>query len=1168
MGKSKKSIGKWLNLLLIIGSNFSLLFAQNSLTFTDTLSLKKDTLALQHTHIVPFSISLQKINGAKDTNPVFIPDYTKGKIYLKNPSLTDSIWIVTYRYFVNAMPNVVAMRTTENVTDTLEVVKYVPMIGNNDNVDLLEQGKLRKSGSITRGITVGNSQGTTLNSGMKLQIEGDLGDGLKIVGSITDDNIPIQPDGSTQQISDFDKIFIQLRKDAYFLTIGDFEVQQKGSRFGDIYRNVQGLQVGYNTKKTRIQASGAVAKGKFHTNSFIGKDGVSGPYRLTGKSGEQFFTVLAGSEKVYLNGKLMVRGENQDYVMDYNTAQLTFTPKHIITNITRIVVDFEYTDRFFNRSLLFAQAEHQMLKNKLSLKFSFARDADNPNAPFDNAAAYNAIRDSLALMGDAQGGVVYTSGVTVDTNFSLTQPFYLKKDTLHNGNFYPNVYVYSLDSTVAIYRLFFSFVGVGKGNYTRDPSGVNNYVYKWVAPNADGSPSGEFEPVRPWVLPKLLDVYNLQAKYQISEKWQVYTENALSIEDKNRLSSKGDEDNASSAHTLGIKTENQQIKDSLFFSTDVNYTFVNQKYNNLDRVYKAEYGRIWNFDDARNVRTNEQVVLAKTQLNWKEKIKLQTEWGLRNTGLGKSAFRQVYTLNSTWRKGIQGNYTFTQIRANEDSITRTSQWLRHEGDVFYQWHKVRVGTEIWIENKNERRADTLSQGALSFTDLKPYIRMGGEEKLQLDFSFNYRKDREFFENQYRYKSLAFTHYYKAVWNPSNAFKIQAIGAYRTLTIKDTAFIKTGINTNRVLNANLQTTYTAPNKLLYVNLLYDVTSEQISQRDIRFIQVNNGQGEYEWIDGNGDNISSVNEFVYSNNPLKANYIRVVLPTQVLIPTTKPTLQTSVRWDLKPVFKKSKNPVKETIRNFRAFTTVRIAQNRQRENRLATYWVLGNENDTSLLDMTFNFRQECSFFQNSAVGDLKFGYQNTQSKQFLSTGNETRRVEIGSFSQRVNLDASKSIEVESNLGRRITDAANFPTKNYDIRFFDTNPKINWQTNRKLRFSMGYQYKYKANTNSIQVVDSKVNMHKFILENRWNIKNRNNLNVKVEMVKIGQKQAGDGANFVTNYEMLESLKPGYNAIWNTFLSFYLTKDLELGVTYEGRASQKTETIHTGRVQVRAFF
>ena len=1144
------------------------LFAQNSYPKTDTISLKNDTLFLSHKHIVPFS---EKIENIIDS--CYSANYEKGFLIISQKCKRSNIVIIHYRYFPEPLLSPeIALKKIKFTKDTLDIRQFlIPEdLASNPWQEISETSKLRKTGQITRGLSVGNAQGATLTSGMRLQIEGDLGDGLKIVGSITDDNIPIQPDGTTQQISDFDKVFVQLKKDAFSVTVGDYEIQQKNTRFADVYRNVQGIKVAYNKGKTNAFASGAIAKGKFHSNSLIGLDGVAGPYQLTGKSGEKFFTVLAGSEKVYLNGKLMLRGETNDYIMDYNTAQITFTAKQVITNITRIVVDFEYTDRFFNRSLLFAQAEHTLYKDKIQLRFSYGRDADNANAPFDNRDAYFAIKDTLATMGDATGGLVYTSGAILDSNFNRTTPFYLKKDTIVNGFNYQDIYIYTSDSLLAEYRVFFTFVGTGKGQYKRDISGFNNYVYKWTAPDSLGNLQGDYMPVKPWILPKKLETTDVYLKFQISPKLQFYTENALSIEDKNLLSSKDDEDNKAFAHLSGLKWENIKLKDSLLLTTDISYSFVAQKFNNLDRVYKAEYGRVWNFNEVNSKRFNENIGLARLSLSYKNKLKLQTENGVRQTGTGRFAFRQAYTISSNYSKFLQGNYTYTNILAKEDSIFRNAMWQRHEGDIFYKNKWLKVGTEIWIENKKENIADSTAVGSLLFYDIKPYLRTLENEKFLMDISVNYRYDKEFYDQKLREKSVAYTTFFKMGYTPSEVFRILNTTSYRMLNVLDTIFLRTGLNTNRVLNTNLQTSFIPKNRIVSLNVIYEISAEQIAQRDVQYIQVIPGYGTHEWIDADSNNIQSVNEFVLSNNPLVANYIRSVLPTQRLVPTTKPALQANMRWDLKKTFPKSKNILTETVRNFKTYTTLRISQSKQRENSVAAYIVRlrERENDTALIDMGYNFRQEFTFFQNSTKGDIRFAYQNNQQKQFLNTGAETRGNRVWTFAQRLTLDNNKSIEIESNTGKKFANAVNFSARNYTINYLDTRPQLNWQLNRKLRISGAYQYKNKQNLNDSLFVDSKLFMHKIILENRWNLKNRNNLNTKLELLSITQNNIGDGANFTANYELLESLKPGFNAIWQSTLTYFIFKDMELSLTYEGRTSEGQAAIHTGRAQVRAFF
>jgi hypothetical protein len=55
---------------------------------------------------------------------------------------------------------------------------------------------------------------------------------------------------------------------------------------------------------------------------------------------------------------------------------------------------------------------------------------------------------------------------------------------------------------------------------------------------------------------------------------------------------------------------------------------------------------------------------------------------------------------------------------------------------------------------------------------------------------------------------------------------------------------------------------------------------------------------------------------------------------------------------------------------------------------------------------------------------------------------------------------------------------------------------------------------------------------------------------------------------FQMLEGLQPGKNSTWRVLLQKNLTKYLDLNINYQGRQSETVKTIHTGSVQLRAFF
>ncbi|MEO0895945.1 MAG: hypothetical protein AAFY71_06075 [Bacteroidota bacterium] len=1141
----------------------------------DSISLDfplPDSQLLSHSFLVPFAEQMTNSEGGLIADSLFYINYDKGILYWNSLPQEDGPFLLSYSYFADPPPKKLSIRTYQNVLDTIsrEINPDVIIIPRDPASQYFwpEADNIRKSGSLTQGITVGNNRNLGINSGIQLQLEGDLGDGLKIVGAITDNNVPVQPDGSTQQISDFDKVFVRLSKGGISTTIGDYEVYKRSSLFGNFYRNVQGLQANYENKRGKFQISGAVAKGQFHTNSFMGQEGISGPYQLRGRNNELFFLILAGSERVYLNGQLMTRGENYDYVINYNTAELTFTPKHVITNITRIVIDFEYTEQSYNRSLMTAQMEQNFLKDdRLKIKFSYARDADNPAAPFDTTN-YQAALEALINAGDQD--FVFTTGATlVDPESGLGR--YEQRDTLVNGEIQP-YFRFTTDSLLAAYRVSFSNVGEGNGHYQLDQTVNGANLFVWVGADSLGNLQGNFEPVRRWALPKLLQVADLQTNFELTDKINFYSEVAVSSNDRNRLSTLDDQDNIDLASRNGIRGKNIKLSDSLTAYFDVNYQYVGERYTNLDRLYQAEYGRKWNFDENQE-RTTEQLAQYEFGLNLKNELQVRSEGGWRFTGPGNVSQRQVYEVLSSTPKFIQGNMRYTRIQTNQESLNSSSLWNRLEGDVFLPIKRWRLGNVTWIEDRDDRLGDSIQQSSFRFVDLKPYIRSENLKKLQLELSFNYRRDQGLNEGEWLEKSLAYTAYLSGKWVPHRSFSFQPTVAYRVFQAGDSVFRAQGLEDSRVVNVNMKSRFAPQKKWVFANLLYEVNSEQLAERVIRYIQVNPGQGTHVWLDSlfNNDGIPDLQEFQSAVNPLIADYLQVVVPTRELVPTSRLSLSGLIRWDFRNVIKADSQRWKEIFRQTRITSNLRMTQNKSQNSAFSSYLIdITNPfEDSTLVSASYNFRQEISFFQNSLRGDLRFYYLTNQSKLFLATGDEFRGLDYFGSKLRYNLGGgtknNRSVEVEVRDGGKFVNAPNFAARNYNITFLEIDPQFNLQLNRRIRLSSGYSFASRINRDTIGIEDARVQVHKLIFEGRFNIGDRNNINTQLELVRINQ--VGE-ADLAASLELRQGLQPGNNAIWRVFLTLFVLKNVELGITYDGRVSSEIPVVHTGRVQARAFF
>ena len=389
-------------------------------------------------------------------------DWLNATLQFKKKLPVDSVQI-SYRVF-NQKLNAVAQRYRYDSIKN-NFIAIAPSQKKNADESFLNFGKLNYSGSFGRSLSIGNTQDAVFNSQLNLQLSGYIGDSIQLNAAITDNNIPIQPDGTTQQLNEFDKVLLQFSKKNWEMDLGDIDLRQDENYFLKFYKRLQGLsyQQQYNITqniKGNTLLSGAIAKGKFARNVFEGQEGNQGPYKLQGNNNELFFIVLAGTEKVFLNGVQVQRGEDQDYIINYNTAEIIFTPKQMITKDTRIQVEFEYADRNYLNSMLYINNDFQFGK-KFTVNVSAYSNADAKNSPIDQTLD-NRQKQFLANLGDSIQNAFYPVA-GIDT-FSTGKILYKKIDTVYNG-IHDSVFVYSTNADSAKYNLNFIEVGANKGNY-------------------------------------------------------------------------------------------------------------------------------------------------------------------------------------------------------------------------------------------------------------------------------------------------------------------------------------------------------------------------------------------------------------------------------------------------------------------------------------------------------------------------------------------------------------------------------------------------------------------------------------------------------------------------------------------------------------------------------
>nr|BAL55949.1 hypothetical conserved protein [uncultured Bacteroidetes bacterium] len=988
--------------------------------------------------------------------------------------------------------------------------------------------QIQRSGSLVRSLTVGTGQNATLNSSFRLNLEGKIAPDLYLLAALTDENLPFQT-ATTQTLSDFDRVNIGLRWRETRILLGDLELRESRSSFANFYRNVLGVEV--RTPLFRghgARVAFAEAKGQFHTNSFVGQEGRQGPYPLTGKNGERFIPILAGSEKVYVNGVLMRRGQDQDYVIDYALGELTFTPRVPITAATRIVVDFEYADRSYGRSFLWLEEEGKGKHGNYS--FSYFRQADNPRRPLD----FSLSPEEEAFLAELPPGQTLALLPGVDTlPYDPTAIRYAIRDTLLGGETI-RYFVFSRDSTQAKYQVSFVYAGSGKGDYVREPSSVNGNIFRWVGPGL-----GDYRVGRAVPLPTAVEVFSFRHALPISQRLRWEGETDISRFSENRFAGRY-KGGVAARHTL--RWEAFPDSSSWRWSPSLSLQYVQAAYQNADRVYEREYGRKWNYNDA-GARATERLVEVQLPLSWRGRYRLSPQGGWRSWGDTLRTLRSALLwegLDSTRGVGGQylGEYLFTEGPEGAD------RWLRHTGKVFYTWGRWRVGSALWTEKRQTPHGDSLN---FRFHEYTPFLRYG-DARWRLQVAYQWRREWQKHPESAGGELLRFRAYMpqaEAAYQ-GERWSFSTTASYRVFLPGDTVF---RLEAKRTLLS--QNTFRLRILPWEVEAFYQVSAEQTPQRQLLYVAVNPGQGTHEWRDLNGDGLQQIEEFFPAVNPLLANYIVVQRPTGRFIPAVGVGAALALRYQ----------PQKR-LRWLAYQANTRLDQKQNApDNRLSRFLPSPPPTDTTFVQWSLLHRQDLFLFRSATRGDQTFSFQYNLSQRMPLSGLQRQTLTQYTSRTRYNFSPKVGAELVLTYLRKRSEAFAQADLNYSHQGIEVTPQIAYQPTSRWRTTLGVAYR-----DRVAFAPQKLSLRgiRVPMEQRWSWRAGAFVGFRLEPAWY---TAPNDLPPLLSFDLLEGMQRGKNLFASATINFPLNRFIELSLLYEGRFTAQ-KPVHSARMQARANF
>ena len=1045
--------------------------------------------------------------------------------------------------------------------------------------DLLQFGTVNSSGTFARSLAVGNNQDLVLNSRFNMQLAGSLGNDIELNAAITDENIPIQPEGNTQTLKEFDKIFVQLKKDASSLTAGDYELARPKSHFINYFKKLQGVSV-QNTSPLSDQfslhsdASLAIARGKFARNLLQQQEGNQGPYPLRGAENERFIIILSGTERVWLDGRLLIRGIDQDYIIDYNRGEITFTNKNLITKDSRIIVEFDYTDQQFLRSL--TAFNSRLHSDKLEVRLSFISQQDS-KTPSRTSQLTDAEKIALQQAGD-QIDNAFSNAIDTLQDLNSAQVSYRYQDTLIQCNGMDSLYSILVlnqspeEQTPLLVQ--FTFVGEGNGHYAVDNSkAANERVFKWVAPDpVSCQPRGSYSPSRPLIAPKQQSMGSLGASWNINENNTLDMEFSWSQEDLNRFSSLDSEDDQGyafmsswqSSRSLGDQSTSWKLSNKLL------YEFRHRHFQPLSPYRSPEFQRDWNLLGKQNegivTPASENLISGELTLTKAQSASFLYNFSFFNRDTVYNGIRQ--SLNATLKNEAWDIKAFASW-VNADAVEEKRSFFRPNVSIVRTLHPKwpwRLGFYTEIENSRRTQGiqDSLSQASFKYELLRVFLESAPSEKNEFFFSLSQRQDFQPEGDQFGLQTLAREANLRGALKISKHVSLNGNLTYRKLEV------------NNDFNTNLQAGETylgrVDNRLIFAkgairtNTTYELGSGQEPRREFTFIRVIKGEGTHIWLDSlyNNDGIIQPNEMEIAPFRDQADFVKVATLSNEFIRTDYVNLNQSLQINPKAVWF-SKKGIRKMLSRLAFQGNLKISRKTQQGAEINVWNPFDLAvADTNLIALSSGIRNLLFFNRGNPKFDLQLGQTDNRNKFLQTTGFESKSRQEWFLKSRINISRTLSIETGLSSGLNETLSELAANRNFRLQFYELENELKYFINQQLRFGLSYRFTENENIRA-ETEPANSNTHELKIDGTFSKSTKMSIRFDASFVQVHFE---GNPNSPVGFAILNGLQKGQNFLWNLNFDRQLSDSLRLNIGYEGRKTGSSRVIHVGRAQIAAIF
>ena len=564
----------------------------------------------------------------------------KGEVELDD-SLSRQTLILNYEFLLKGLP--ITIEPKWKSLDIIDNDKYFfkkPLDANSSSLKI-ERKNIFSSGSLFRQISLSPLGGSEFNGGLQMQINGKLSETMSISGVLTDQDIPFQPEGTTRELEELDKVYLTISHQNFTLDAGDILYKNN-----NINRKLVGINNYFNLNNVSGSSVLANSKGYYRMLELKGRDGDQGPYQLIGKDGEREIIILSGTEKVWVNGGELVRGKNHDYTIDYSLAHIIFTPKILIDFDTDILIEYQYSDQEYTKGFIGGS-----IKNKWGRKNSLEIGLFSESDQFQEQDLNSEVLDSLKI--------ITNGSLTLSTAVKNNYGDYILEESIYI--YEPQVY--QSDTTNRFTVVFQYDIS---GEYKREISDLGQIYYEYVQEGDRAQGADLYSPYRTVNAPKSHRFGYFDGLYRLGNHISLKGKFSGSVLDMNALNYRNRNEDGS--YKVSVEIDSLDIG-PVMMNFSVQDWKRGGKYHSMDRENNILHTRLWNLDSSVTRGLQEtsfsselildqigttQLELANLDFNNNSRSRVSIEQRLHTKTFNHSFF-QIISVNSNQNKFYRYN---------------------------------------------------------------------------------------------------------------------------------------------------------------------------------------------------------------------------------------------------------------------------------------------------------------------------------------------------------------------------------------------------------------------------------------------------------------------------------------------------------------------------------